>query len=296
MAAGLFKAPTSNFWSSTLNGGIDDSVDTITLNSTSGLQSPGYVVIDREDGNGTVTPNSREVVKYTGISGSDLTGCTRGADNSTARSHSDGALVEATFTIGMHNDQRDAINAEHDTDGTHTIISAATVTTLDAGTLNAANSFLAGATVTSGAGFDTWSSSTQPTCSLTKSGTQAVTAGNHTAITFDGETFDTASMHDNSTNPSRITIPSGQGGYYLTGLTFNTSASHNVRTIFRTQIDGGSARELVDETINLGNDGSYTITDFRNISAGSYLEWTFWYASGTIGIASGTVAWAVKLF
>lgn len=152
MAAGLFKAPTENYASTSLNGAINDSVTTITLNDASKLQAPGYVVIDREDGNGTATPNSREVIKYTGISTNDLTGVTRGADNSTARSHSDGALVEATFTIGMHNDQRDAINAEHTTSGTHVIstasiatiqandalISQASIGTVTPGTLNAA--------------------------------------------------------------------------------------------------------------------------------------------------------------
>jgi hypothetical protein len=136
MAAGLFKAPTENFWSDSLNGAINDSVTTITLNDTSGLQAPGYVIINRQDGNGNNTPNSREVVKFTGISSNDLTGCTRGADNSTARSHSDGALVETMYFVGMHNDQRDAINAEHNTDGTHSIISSTTITTLDAGTAN----------------------------------------------------------------------------------------------------------------------------------------------------------------
>lgn len=146
MAAGLFKAPTSNFWSSSLNGAINDSVQTITLNSTSGLQSPGYIIIDRENSStGTATPNAREIVKYTGISGSDLTGCTRGADNSTARSHTDGALVEAVPTIGMWNDQRDAINAEHTVAGLHSIIANATITTANVGTLNAAvNTFVSG--------------------------------------------------------------------------------------------------------------------------------------------------------
>lgn len=141
--AGLFKAPTSNFWSNSLNGAINDSVQTITLNSTSGLQSPGYIVIDRENGSGTATPAAREVVKYTGISSNDLTGCTRGADNSTARSHVDGALVEPIYTIGMHNDQRDAINAEHATDGTHSIIANATVTMS-----NLVNTVISTATVT----------------------------------------------------------------------------------------------------------------------------------------------------
>lgn len=67
------------------------------------MQAPGYIVIDRTDSNGVATPNAREVVSYTGISGSDLTGCVRPADGSTARSHSDGAVVETTFTTGMYN-------------------------------------------------------------------------------------------------------------------------------------------------------------------------------------------------
>ena len=76
---------------------------TITLNSVTGMQAPGYIVIDRTNSAGTSTPNAREVVSYTGISGSDLTGCTRGADGSTARQHSDGAVVETVPTVGMFN-------------------------------------------------------------------------------------------------------------------------------------------------------------------------------------------------
>ena len=67
------------------------------------MQAPGYLVINREDGSGLATPNAREVIFFTGISGSDLTGVTRAADNSTARSHSDGALVESMMTVGVWN-------------------------------------------------------------------------------------------------------------------------------------------------------------------------------------------------
>lgn len=99
----FFVAPTANYISTSLNGAITDTDTTITLNSTANLQAPGYVVIDRTDAVGNSTPNAREVVSYTGISGSDLTGCTRGADGSTNRSHSNGAIVETTPTIGMWN-------------------------------------------------------------------------------------------------------------------------------------------------------------------------------------------------
>jgi hypothetical protein len=93
-------------------------------------------VIDREDVNGAATADKREVIKFTGIAGNDLTGVTRGADNGTARSHTDGALVESILTIGMWNDQRDAINAEHNVNGTHGVISNVTVTTLNTTNIN----------------------------------------------------------------------------------------------------------------------------------------------------------------
>lgn len=131
--ASFYKAPTSNYWSTTLNGAINDSVDTITLTSTTGLQSPGVIVIDREDGGGDATAGAREVVHYTGVSGNDLTGCTRGEENSTARSHNDGALVEAVFTVEQWNDLRDAVAATISTDGANIAITGtASIAALDA--------------------------------------------------------------------------------------------------------------------------------------------------------------------
>lgn len=115
----LYEAPTKNYVTTSLNGAIGTGDTTITLSSTSNMQSPGYVVVDREDGSGTATPSAREVISYTGISGSDLTGCTRGADNSTARTHSDGALVETMLTVGMWGDLIDAFDAEHTDAGAH---------------------------------------------------------------------------------------------------------------------------------------------------------------------------------
>src|SRR3990167_6941718 len=98
-----YVSPTSNFWSTTLNGAISNSATTITLNSVTGLQAPGYLVLNREDGSGNATPGAREVIYFTGISGSDITGVVRGADGSTARTHSDGALVESVMTVGVWN-------------------------------------------------------------------------------------------------------------------------------------------------------------------------------------------------
>lgn len=127
----LFKSPTINYKSTSLNGAINSSVQTITLNSTTNLQYPGYIVINREGSTGTATPDFREVVSYTGIDGQDLTGCTRGADNSTARSHADGALVEPIMTAGMWDGLTTSFLVEHATAGTHAIIANATITTVN---------------------------------------------------------------------------------------------------------------------------------------------------------------------
>ena len=46
-------------------------------------------------------------------------------------------------------------------------------------------------------------------------GNQSIPDSTATAIDFNAESFDTDTFHDNVTNPSRVTIPSGKGGKYL---------------------------------------------------------------------------------
>ena len=65
----------------TLNGSHSSSVATLTLASTTGLSSTGTVHIGSEQ------------VTYTGILGNDITGCTRGANSTTAAAHSSGVAV-----------------------------------------------------------------------------------------------------------------------------------------------------------------------------------------------------------
>ena len=71
----------------TLNGSHSDSVTTLTLTSTTGFDSTGKVYI------------GSEIITYTGILGNDLTGCTRGAESTTAAAHASGVQV-AQFDSG----------------------------------------------------------------------------------------------------------------------------------------------------------------------------------------------------
>jgi hypothetical protein len=47
----------------------------------------------------------------------------------------------------------------------------------------------------------------------------SVTNATATTVAFNAETYDTSAFHDNATNNSRITIPSGKAGYYMVTAT-----------------------------------------------------------------------------
>src|ERR1035437_10857576 len=98
MTAQLIKTSTSNAFSSSLSGAIAANDASITLTSVTGLQYPGILCIDRQDSAGVNTPAFREYILFTGISGTTLTGCTRGLANSNAQAHGSGALIEENFS------------------------------------------------------------------------------------------------------------------------------------------------------------------------------------------------------
>jgi len=64
-----------------LNGAINNSVTTITVDSTTGFPATGRIDIDTE------------LITYTGVTPTTFTGCVRGANGSTAASHLDNAVV-----------------------------------------------------------------------------------------------------------------------------------------------------------------------------------------------------------
>jgi hypothetical protein len=55
----------------------------------------------------------------------------------------------------------------------------------------------------------------------------AVTANVTVSLPLNTENFDTDGFHDNSTNNSRITIPTGKGGKYLVSIEFQNDLTCN---------------------------------------------------------------------
>ena len=70
-----------------MNGGINNTVTTITVVSTTGFDATGSIQI------------ANETITYTGTTATTFTGCTRGAGGTTAAAHNTGVSV-AQFTSG----------------------------------------------------------------------------------------------------------------------------------------------------------------------------------------------------
>jgi hypothetical protein len=104
--ANLFVAV--NGLQTTLAVAVSSSDTTLTLTSTSGFPTTGMVTLD-----------NNEVASYTGISGANLTGVTRGADGTTAFSHAIGVTVGATVVAAHHNRLKDEIIAIESALGTN---------------------------------------------------------------------------------------------------------------------------------------------------------------------------------
>jgi len=70
------------------------------------------------------------------------------------------------------------------------------------------------------------------------SSTQNTTQNVATIISLNSEAFDTDSLHSTSTNTSRLTIPTGKGGYYLVNVMTVIDASGN--DVFITILKNGT--------------------------------------------------------
>lgn len=98
----IYYPTTKNFTQKTLDAALlSGTTASMTLNNVTGIQNkPGVCIVDRINTNGTETVSKREVIVYTGVSGSTLTGLTRNADSSgTDQEHGIGAIVEFSADV-----------------------------------------------------------------------------------------------------------------------------------------------------------------------------------------------------
>ena len=118
-------------------------------------------------------------------------------------------------------------------------------------------------------------------CRLNKlSGNQSIADSTYVAVTWPTEVFDVGGYHESVTNPSRITIPTGKGGYYRVSWRQGVTAAASTCTIY-TNGTGGTRNAF----INVANAEANGSTMVLYLAAGDYIEVYLRQTSGTSKLA-----------
>jgi hypothetical protein len=137
----------------------------------------------------------------------------------------------------------------------------------------------AGQVLTVAAGVPSWASPAGGLvgCSVKRENVStAITANTAFAVALTSENFDTDSFHDNSTNNTRITIPSGKGGKYsFSGFVNNALGSPGSYSILKLYKNGAQLTGMGNREGDFarGNgDPILTFTEVVTLVAGDYVE------------------------
>jgi hypothetical protein len=118
-------------------------------------------------------------------------------------------------------------------------------------------------------------------CKLTKTAAQTISNNSATALTWDNEIFDTDGFHDNATNNTRITIPTGKDGKYLVLIQNRWDTNATGTREHLVYKNGGSAEyQLVTMTAASAGRTRYTASVILSLVAGDYLESMAYQTSG----------------
>jgi len=123
-------------------------------------------------------------------------------------------------------------------------------------------------------------------CSLYKSSNQNASNGVSTAATFEAELFDTNGFHDNSTNNTRITIPSGYAGKYLITGVIQWGSNSSGNRVNDIKLNGTTF--LGYSYMDAGGYQSCAVTMVQDLAVGDYIEMIGYQNSGsTLTIGGG---------
>jgi hypothetical protein len=113
----------------------------------------------------------------------------------------------------------------------------------------------------------------RPSVQANRASSQSLTDSTATAIAFNaGDGFDTDSLHDTSSNNTRITIPAGYGGRWrFEGIVVFASATGGNRLI-SVRINGSSSHDLARIPPVSGAETIVPGTKVLNLASGDYVE------------------------
>lgn len=121
-------------------------------------------------------------------------------------------------------------------------------------------------------------------------------SGSYQALTFNSERVDVGAMHDTVTNTSRLTVPSGGGGFYEIGGCIEFASNATGRRGIQILLNGATVIAQ-HETANIGAfDHAVTIATVYQLAAGDYVELLGKQASGGALNMLATSAYSPEFF
>lgn len=110
-------------------------------------------------------------------------------------------------------------------------------------------------------------------CRVTMNANQTVT-NTIAAVAWDGtETYDTVGMHSPSNQPSRVTIPTGEGGYWRYTVHVNGITTSGTQTgVLQLYVNGIFVHGLDERAVSSGTVHGFLATDVLDLDAGDYVE------------------------
>lgn len=143
-----------------------------------------------------------------------------------------------------------------------------------------------GQVLTVAAGVPSWATpaagSTFAGCRAVNNANQSISNETATAVSFQTESFDSDAFHNNSTNNSRLTIPSGKTGYYQVSALLkwqNDPTTGSIRQ-FRTYLNG-SQTNVYTMVWTQNNDQTQVYGDLLSLTQGDYIEIYVWHNDGS---------------
>ena len=132
-------------------------------------------------------------------------------------------------------------------------------------------------------------------CSVYSSSTQSIPNSSHTAVNFNSEHFDTDSMHDTSTNNSRITVKTA-GKYMVVAnivFAFNATGQRQVQI----RVNGSTYRGKVFLDANSATYGNrMNVSAILDLDVDDYVECVVWQNSGgSLNVVNDTSATFLSL-
>jgi len=126
---------------------------------------------------------------------------------------------------------------------------------------------------------------------------QSINNGTFTAVVYDAEDFDTDSMHDNSTNNTRITVPST--GLYLITATVSFAANATGERVVTFRVNGNTGHRIGYQVTNGSTtlNAQITTTTILNLTAADYVEvFAYQLSGGALNLVSDNALNGLSVF